>query len=136
MYISKGLGRWKIASDLNRRGVPTARGPEWSSRCQGVWQGVTVENILRNPAYTGDLVWNRRTLAKFYRIEPQGAVERHDVDLRRTSRNDVPHAGHGISGAVSDDRRATARRNEVKWAGASLGHQGVMVLGWALTGWR
>ena len=89
LYISTGLGCWEIASDLNRRGVPTARGPEWSSRCQGVWQGVTVENILRNPAYAGDLVWNRRTLAKFYRIEPHGAVERHDVDLRRTSRNDV-----------------------------------------------
>jgi DNA invertase Pin-like site-specific DNA recombinase len=79
----------EIAKLLNSEGVPTARGPEWSALCHGVWHPVTVQNILRNPTYMGDLVWNRRTLAKFYKIGPQGALEREDVDLRRTCRNDV-----------------------------------------------
>jgi site-specific DNA recombinase len=50
---------------------------------------VTVENILRNPVYIGDLVWNRRTLAKFFQVSPNGAVERPDADLRRVTRNGV-----------------------------------------------
>jgi hypothetical protein len=75
---------------LNRQKVPTARGPDWSAQCSGVWREITVENMLRNPTYAGDLVWNRRTLAKFYRIGLNGAPEeRVDADTRRTSRNDV-----------------------------------------------
>jgi hypothetical protein len=41
-----------IASDLNRDGVPSARG--------GPWSGAAVSGILDNPKYTGFQVWNRR----------------------------------------------------------------------------
>jgi site-specific DNA recombinase len=41
-----------IASDLNRDGVPSARG--------GPWSGGAVSGILDNPKYTGFQVWNRR----------------------------------------------------------------------------
>ncbi len=40
-----------IASDLNRDGVPSARG--------GPWSGAAVSGILDNPKYTGFQVWNR-----------------------------------------------------------------------------
>jgi hypothetical protein len=35
----------------------------------------------------GDLVWNRRTLARFHRIATTGPIERADALIRRTSRN-------------------------------------------------
>jgi site-specific DNA recombinase len=41
-----------IASDLNRDGIPSARG--------GPWSGGAVSGILDNPKYTGFQVWNRR----------------------------------------------------------------------------
>ncbi len=87
MFVRQRRGIWHIAALFNARGVPTARGPEWSERCSGTWRGITIENILRNPAYTGDLVWNRRTLAKFFQVSPNGAMERLDADVRRTTRN-------------------------------------------------
>ncbi len=87
VFVAQRRGSWQIASMLNDIAVPTARGPEWSARSSGRWHGVTVENVLRNPVYAGDLVWNRRTLAKFYQIGPEGAMERPDSDLRRTSKN-------------------------------------------------
>jgi site-specific DNA recombinase len=39
-------------SDLNRDGIPSARG--------GPWSGAAVSGILDNPKYTGFQVWNRR----------------------------------------------------------------------------
>lgn len=82
--------RWAptfIARRLNGDSVPTSRGPEWSARCSGLWRAVTIENILRNPAYVGDLAWNRRTLARFFRIADGGPSVRVDADLRRTTPN-------------------------------------------------
>lgn len=67
--------------------LPTARGPEWSAKCSGLWHANTVQNILRNPVYMGDLAWNRRTLARFHRITPTGPTERLDALLRRTTLN-------------------------------------------------
>ena len=87
MFVRQRRDIWHIAALFNARGVPTARGPEWSERCSGTWRGITIENILRNPVYAGDLVWNRRTLAKFFQVGPNGAMERLDASLRRTTRN-------------------------------------------------
>jgi hypothetical protein len=90
LFVDRQLNTYRITVQLNREGIPTARGPGWSARCCGLWREVTIENILRNPAYAGDLVWNRRTLAKFFRIGQNGVPEeRTDTDVRRTSRNDV-----------------------------------------------
>ena len=82
--------RWAptfVARRLNGDSVPTSRGPEWSARCSGLWRAVTIENILRNPAYVGDLAWNRRTLARFFRIADGGPSVRVDADIRRTTPN-------------------------------------------------
>src|SRR5690606_14928945 len=51
----------------------------------------TVRAILNNPAYAGDLVWNRRTDARFFRITGEGlAVPRSDAHgvARRLADND------------------------------------------------
>ncbi|MFD1674954.1 recombinase family protein [Alicyclobacillus fodiniaquatilis] len=47
MYLS-GLGSRSIATKLNQRGIPAARG--------GTWQNSTINAILRNPVYKGSIV--------------------------------------------------------------------------------
>jgi len=91
MYTEDGKGYKAIAEALNRAGTPTARGKAWSERHAGLWSVGSVRSILNNPAYAGDLVWNRRTDARFFRITGDGhAVARSDAPgvSRRLSHND------------------------------------------------
>ncbi len=62
-----GLGFKGIADELNRRGVIGPRGDFWSF--------TTIKSMLENPVYQGDLVWNRRTEAKFYAVR-EGRADR------------------------------------------------------------
>ncbi len=71
---ARGLGA--IADALNREKIPTPRGPLWARIYQGAWTKGTIRAILENPVYTGDLVWNRRTDARFFRIAKGRATER------------------------------------------------------------
>jgi DNA invertase Pin-like site-specific DNA recombinase len=90
LFVNERIKPSAIARLFNDRSIPTARGPEWSRVCSGRWQMITIENMLRNPVYIGDLVWNRRSLAKFFRIGRDGNLEeRLDADVRRTSPNGV-----------------------------------------------
>ncbi len=88
LYVEERRGFKAIADSLNRRGVASPRGPQWSARHSGQWSVTTVRSILINPAYVGDLVWNRRTDARFHRIADGRAVERPPADARRLERND------------------------------------------------
>jgi len=63
----EGLGFKGIADELNRRGVIGPRGDFWSF--------TTIKAMLENPVYQGDLVWNRRTEAKFYAVR-EGRADR------------------------------------------------------------
>lgn len=75
-----------IARQLNDEGVPTPDSLEGRHRRSGLlWLYGSVRVILLNPAYAGDLVWNRRTLGKFYRITATGAAFRpsHECGVRR-----------------------------------------------------
>lgn len=54
MYFS-GLGSRAIATKLNRRGIPAAKG--------GKWQSSSVNAILRNPVYIGKIVATKRRKA-------------------------------------------------------------------------
>jgi DNA invertase Pin-like site-specific DNA recombinase len=65
----EGIGFASIAATLNERGIP---GPQ-----RNVWGHTTVKVLLENPTYRGDLVWNRRTEAKFYRVQKGRAQKRH-----------------------------------------------------------
>lgn len=87
MRAREGRSAYEIATHLQRDKVPTARGPEWSRRCGGIWREVTILKILSNPVYAGDLVWNRRTMGRFHRISDGRAIVRDDATLRRTAIN-------------------------------------------------
>ncbi len=87
MYVEQKRGFKSIAESLNRAGTPTPRGPQWSERYCGKWALTTVRAILVNPAYAGDLVWNRRTDARFSRISQGRAVERKGIIGRRLEPN-------------------------------------------------
>ncbi len=87
MYVEQKRGFKGIADHLNRSEVPTPRGPVWNERYCGKWALTTVRAILLNPAYAGDLVWNRRTDARFSRISQGRAVERRGVVGRRLEPN-------------------------------------------------
>ncbi len=63
-----GVGFASIAADLNARGIPAP--------CQDHWNFTTVKALLENPTYCGKLVWNRRTEAKFYRLQNGRTEER------------------------------------------------------------
>ena len=74
-----GVGFKGIADELNRRGLMSPKGRLWSF--------TTIKAMLENPVYRGDVVWNRRSESKFYRVrdgradamrprEESGRVER------------------------------------------------------------
>ncbi|MCH7545490.1 MAG: recombinase family protein [Planctomycetes bacterium] len=88
MYVKERMGFKAIADALNRQDIPSPRGPEWASHYSGKWSLTTVRAILVNPAYSGDMVWNRRTDARFHRIIKGQAVERRGVVGRRLEPND------------------------------------------------
>lgn len=52
----KGEGTVSIAQDLNERKVPGYNG--------AVWWAMTIDRILKNPAYCGDLVWGKKGKAE------------------------------------------------------------------------
>lgn len=76
MYAEERKGFKAVASALNRQGVETARSKAWAAHYSGKWSITTVRAILLNPAYCGDMAWNRRTDARFYRIAGGRAIER------------------------------------------------------------
>lgn len=63
-----GVGFGSIAAELNAKGIP---GPS-----RDFWGFTTIKAILENPTYRGDLVWNRRTEAKFYSVQDGRAQQR------------------------------------------------------------
>ena len=88
MYAEEGKGFKAIAHTLNEEGIPTARGPKWSHIYTGKWNDTTIRAMLVNPLYTGDMVWNRRTDARFHRISDKRAVDREYIHGQRLVPND------------------------------------------------
>lgn len=88
LYTEERRGLSAISEWLNTHNVPTPRNAEWSSIYLGVWRDSAVRAILMNPLYTGDMVWNRRTDARFHRIAQGRAVERKNPHGARLVLND------------------------------------------------
>ncbi len=88
LYAENGRGFKALAEALNMDDIPTARGPAWSHIYSGYWTDTTIRAILVNPIYVGDMVWNRRTDARFHRISDGQAVERESVHGQRLVPND------------------------------------------------
>ena len=81
-YVDEGTGFKGIAARLNEEGVP---GP---GKRSDTWSMSTVREMLINPAYAGDMVWNRRTMAKFHSIAGERAVVRPKVGRLSVEDND------------------------------------------------
>ncbi len=88
MYAEQYKGYKSIANTLNQQGIPTPRGPQWSHIYSGSWTTSTIRSILVNPIYAGDMVWNRRTDARFHRISKGRAVDRENVHGARLVPNE------------------------------------------------
>ena len=58
LYVQRGLGFRAIVTLLNQEGVPSPNGGRWSV--------VTVQTLLRNPAYKGAVVWNKSSHGRFH----------------------------------------------------------------------
>ncbi len=78
LSAEENKGFRSIAEALNNDGIPTPRGPLWARIYNGVWTASTIRAILVSPLYVGDMVWNRRTDARFHKIKNGRAVERKD----------------------------------------------------------
>ncbi len=76
MYVEQNKGFKAIADSLNRKKVPTPRGPAWAVIYHGFWTDTTIRSLLVNQAYAGDMVWNRRTDGRFHQIAERQAVQR------------------------------------------------------------
>ena len=87
LYVNRGMGYKPIAHRLNSEGVPSPRNGAWSSNNEGHWAMSTIRAILVNPVYTGAMVWNRRTYAKFFRVSNEHATARPRHRLGRGERN-------------------------------------------------
>jgi site-specific DNA recombinase len=66
-YLKPDSSFAKIAEMLNASKVPTPRGPTH-------WEGDSVRYIIRNPVYTGRLVYGRRPTGKYSRRTDEGIV--------------------------------------------------------------
>ncbi len=76
LSAESNMGFRSIAETLNAERIAPPRGPEWARIYHGQWTASTVRAILVNPIYTGDMVWNRRTDARFHKISGGQATER------------------------------------------------------------
>jgi hypothetical protein len=95
MYVKDGRGFSTLADELNRTGTPTPRNKAWSHIYGGKeiegergWRASTLRAIVVNPTYAGDMVWNRRTDARFHMIVEGRAVERKHAHGARLVPND------------------------------------------------
>jgi len=126
LYVEKGMGFKSIAEALNSEGGPTPRNGNWKNRTSTGWTIGTIREILVNPAYSGDLAYNRRTDGKFHRISKGRAVERSRYNMNRMADNlesdwiVVPNCHEAL---VPKDlwRKAQAIREARKEKGANTG---------------
>jgi DNA invertase Pin-like site-specific DNA recombinase len=86
-YVEEGRGCKNIADGLNRDGIPSPRNGKWSSNAKAKWSLSTIRAIVRNPAYRGDTVWNRRTFAKFNRVRCGVAEARTRIEASKPRQN-------------------------------------------------
>ena len=64
LHADQGLGAKAIADRLNRRGgPPSPRHVDTTRNVRGHWSASTIRSMLRNPTYTGRMVWNRLDFA-------------------------------------------------------------------------
>jgi len=86
-YVLEGVGYKSIADRFNQAGVPTPMGGRRRTSKEAKWCATTIMTILQNPVYTGDMVWNRLSFAKFHKISDGRAVQTRNFPGHGPSRN-------------------------------------------------
>jgi len=86
-YVLDGVGYKSIAERFNRMNVPTPMGGRRRTSKEAKWCATTIMTILQNPVYTGDMVWNRLSFAKFHKISNGQAVQTRNFTGHGPSRN-------------------------------------------------
>jgi len=86
-YVLEGVGYKSIADRLNQAGVTTPMGGRRRTSKEAKWCATTIMSILQNPVYTGDMVWNRLSFAKFHKISNGRAVQTRNFPGQGPSRN-------------------------------------------------
>jgi site-specific DNA recombinase len=124
-----GMGFLSIAASLNAKGIPGPVGH--------IWGYTTVKAILENPTYRGDLVWNRRTEAKFYRVRNGRAQKRQrqagEAKVLRTPKDEWVVVPGAVPAIVSrkDWEKAQVLVAKQRHARGGAGHRNRR---WLLTG--
>jgi len=73
-YVVDGIGFKGIAKRLNQQETDRPFGNFRAPNFKDGWGQSSIAVILKNPIYTGDMVWNRTSFAKFHRISNHAAI--------------------------------------------------------------
>lgn len=74
LYVHHGLGTFKVAQELNRRGMRTKNGNDWTRE--------SVNKILRNQAYIGNVVYGTRRNQLKRQYDDSGKMSKRKVQIR------------------------------------------------------
>jgi len=128
-YVKDGVGYKGICDRLNRKGIPAPRSGR-KSEVVKKWCSTTIIGIIQNPAYTGDMVWNRVSFAKFFRISDKKAVATKQFPGHGPLRNGeedwiVQENTHPAIISKTAFREAEKRReNTARFGAANVGNCG------------
>jgi site-specific DNA recombinase len=128
MYVRENLGLKAIAERLNAEGIPSPRDGNWSERTGRGWGIATLQSILKNRLYTGEMVWNRRATGRFHSVRGREAAERPRREFEKVKVNSpsdlivVPNAHPAIIDQATFDeaQRLMAERGRKHVAGGVL----------------
>lgn len=73
LYVNRGMGTFKIAEYLNSRGILTKNGNLWSRS--------TINRMLRNPAYIGQVAYGTRRNELKREYDDRGAMTKKKVQI-------------------------------------------------------
>jgi len=111
-----GAGYRAVAVRLNDQGIPSAKG--------GAWASTTIREVLLNPHYAGDAMWNRRPKGKFYGVrsgQPQRRAKGGRQRVRRNSPDEWVVVRDAHQGIV-DRPTFEAAQERIKNTGRSDGY--------------
>ncbi|MFC5529413.1 recombinase family protein [Cohnella yongneupensis] len=74
LYVNEGLGTFKIADNLNNQGYRSKNGSLWCRE--------TVNQVLRNPAYIGNVVHGKRRNMLQREYEDDGKMTKRKIQLK------------------------------------------------------
>jgi len=74
LYVEQGMGTFRVAEDLNKRGYRTKNGNRWTRE--------NVNKMLRNPAYIGHVVYGTRRNQLKREYDDAGKMSKRKVQVR------------------------------------------------------